>query len=82
MLFFFFVVFCADTDVATTEKTSTDVSGALVGGITGGFVAVLVLMSIIVCGVIVVIKYQLKQQSGMRERDGMGFVNAAYYTGG
>ena len=75
----FFVVFYADTDVATTEKTSTDVSGALVGGITGGFVAVLVLMSIIVCGVIVVIK----QQSGMRERDGMDlFGNAAYYTGG
>ena len=51
-----------------------------IGGIAGGFVAVLVVMIIIAFGVIMVVRYQLKtwqQQLGMQDR-GARFENNAY----
>ena len=51
-----------------------------IGGIAGGFVAVLVVMIIIAFGVIMVVRCQLKaqqQQSGMQDR-GARFENNAY----
>ena len=61
--------------VDSEENTNS----ALIGGVIGGFAAVLALIAIIACGMIMMIKYQMKHQPERREGTGIGNV---YYSAG
>ena len=61
--------------VDSEENTNS----ALIGGVIGGFAAVLALIAIIACGMIMMIKYQMKRQPERREGTGIGNV---YYSAG
>ena len=72
---------CSAKSLTTTMQPVQN--EASIGGIAGGFVAVLVVMIVIAFGVIMVVRYQLKarqQQSGMQDR-GARFENNAYEGG-